>query len=75
MLFGLGPSMLDTVAIHRWSTFLVTPVLLGHIVVASGVLPGYRGVWRSLRLGGRLRADVVRRLRPAWLAARERRPR
>jgi cytochrome b subunit of formate dehydrogenase len=72
MLFGLGPSIVDMVAVHRWSTFLLTPVLLGHIVVASGVLPGYRGVWRSMHLGGRLRADVARRLWPAWLAARER---
>src|SRR5262249_22394930 len=30
--------------VHRWSTFALTPVLLGHILIASGGLPGYRGV-------------------------------
>ena len=53
--------------IHRWATYLVTPVLLGHIVIASGVLPGYRGVARSMHLGGRLRRDVARRVWPGWL--------
>jgi cytochrome b subunit of formate dehydrogenase len=52
---------------HRWSAFLVTPVLLGHIVIAAGVLPGYRGVWRSMHLGGWLPAEVAGRIWPAWL--------
>jgi cytochrome b subunit of formate dehydrogenase len=51
-------------AVHHWSALLATPVLVGHIVVASGVLPGYRGVWRSMHLGGRLPADVAGRLWP-----------
>ncbi len=42
-------------------------VLVGHMVVASGVLPGYRGVWRSMHLGGRLPVAVARRIWPAWL--------
>lgn len=50
--------------LHRWSTFAATPVLLGHIVVAAGVLPGYRGVWRSMHLGGRLPDEVARRIWP-----------
>jgi formate dehydrogenase subunit gamma len=53
--------------VHRWSAFLITPVLLGHIVIAAGVLPGYRGVWRSMHLGGRLPVDVARRIWPEWL--------
>jgi len=36
------------------------------------VLPGYRGVWRSMHLGGRLHADVARRLWPAWLERQRR---
>jgi formate dehydrogenase subunit gamma len=60
--------------VHRWATYLVTPVILGHILVASGVLPGYRGVARSMHLGGRLRRDVARRLWPGWLDRLERRP-
>jgi len=64
---ALGGAVLPT---HRWATFLVTPVILGHIVVASGVLPGYRGVWRSMHLGGRLPADVAHRIWPEATARR-----
>lgn len=53
--------------VHRWATYLFTPVVVGHIVIAAGVLPGYRGVWRSMHLGGRLPTDVARRLWPGWL--------
>lgn len=53
---------------HRWATFVLTPVIVGHIVIASGVLPGYRGVWRSMHLGGRLPVDVARRIWPGWSA-------
>jgi formate dehydrogenase subunit gamma len=53
---------------HRWATYLVTPVLLGHIIIAAGVLPGYRGVHRSMHLGGRLPVDVAHRIWPGWLA-------
>jgi formate dehydrogenase subunit gamma len=52
--------------LHRWSTYLFTPVVLGHIVVAAGVLPGYRGVWRSMHLGGRLRREDALRVWPGW---------
>jgi formate dehydrogenase subunit gamma len=61
-----GPSFVLLRQIHRWSTFLITPVLIGHIVVASGVLPGYRGVARAMHWGGRLRVEVARRLWPGW---------
>ena len=53
--------------VHRWASYAVTPVLLGHIVVAAGILPGYRGVWRSMHLGGRLPVGVARRIWPTWL--------
>jgi formate dehydrogenase subunit gamma len=52
--------------IHRWAAILLTPILAGHIVVASGLLPGYRGVWRSMHWGGRLRRETAERLWPAW---------
>jgi formate dehydrogenase subunit gamma len=67
-----GPAFVWLARLHRWGTYLVTPVLLGHILVASGVLPGYRGVWRAMHLGGRLPAQVARRLWPGWLNRRER---
>ena len=52
--------------IHRWSTFLLTPVLIGHIVIASGILPGYRGVARAMHWGGKLRVEVAQRVWPGW---------
>jgi len=61
-----GPAFVWLVRIHRWSTYVLIPLILGHIVIASGVLPGYRGVWRSMHLGGRLDARVASRLWPGW---------
>src|SRR5262249_7995783 len=51
---------------HQWTTYFVTALIVGHVLVASGILPGYHGVWRSMHLGGRLDARVARRLWPAW---------
>lgn len=65
-----GPSFLWLTRIHRWSTYAITPVLAGHILIASGVLPGYRGVARSMHLGGKLRADVAQRIWPGWAERR-----
>ena len=53
--------------VHRWASYALTPVLVGHIVVAAGILPGYRGVWRSMHLGGRPPVGVARRIWPTWL--------
>jgi formate dehydrogenase subunit gamma len=61
-----GPGFLVLREIHRWSTILITPVLAGHIVIASGILPGYRGVARAMHLGGRLRVKVAKRVWPGW---------
>jgi len=62
-----GPEFVWYNRIHRWSTYLLTPAIIGHVVVAAGILPGYRGAWRAMHLGGRLRATVAERLWPAWL--------
>ena len=51
---------------HKIATYVVTPVIVGHVVVASGILPGYRGVWRSMHGNGRVDIDVARRLWPRW---------
>jgi formate dehydrogenase subunit gamma len=61
-----GPMFVVLFQVHKWATYLVTALILGHVLVASGVLPGYRGVWRSMHLGGRLDARVARRLWPTW---------
>jgi formate dehydrogenase subunit gamma len=70
---GLGMTLLHggevfawMAKLHRWTTYAITPVLLGHIVVAVGVLPGYRGVWRAMHGSGRVREDTARRVWPGW---------
>ncbi|TDX04049.1 cytochrome b/b6 domain-containing protein [Kribbella sp. VKM Ac-2566] len=62
-----GPGFVWLQQVHRWSTYLITPVLAGHILIASGVLPGYRGVARAMHFGGRLRVETARRVWPVWL--------
>jgi hypothetical protein len=54
--------------VHTWATYALIPLIGGHVLVASGMLPGYRGVWRSMHLGGRLDVEVARRLWPEWRA-------
>jgi cytochrome b subunit of formate dehydrogenase len=66
-----GPGFVWLQLVHRWATYLVTPILVGHVVIASGVLPGYRGVARAMHLGGRLRRDVAQRIWPGWLQRHE----
>ena len=61
-----GPMFAVLVRVHVWSTYLLTPLVAGHIAVASGILPGYRGVWRSMHLGGHLNRTVAERLWPGW---------
>jgi len=52
--------------VHRITTLVVTPFILGHLLIAFGVLPGYRGVWRSMHWGGRVPEDTARRVWPGW---------
>jgi formate dehydrogenase subunit gamma len=61
-----GPAFPALVRVHRASTYLLTPVLIGHILITI-LPPGYRGVWRSMHFGGRLPARVAGRLWPGWL--------
>ena len=61
-----GPLFAWLGRIHRWTTFAVTPVLAGHVLVAIGVFPGYRGVWRAMHRGGRVPEETARRVWPAW---------
>jgi formate dehydrogenase subunit gamma len=65
-----GPAFVWLVPVHQVATYVLIPLLAGHILIASGVLPGYRGVWRSMHLGGRLDAHVARRLWPGWFERR-----
>jgi hypothetical protein len=70
---GIGISMLHggrafavLAKVHKWTAIAITPVLLGHMLIAAGILPGYRGVWRAMHLGGRVPKEVARRLWPGW---------
>jgi hypothetical protein len=36
------------VRVHRAATYVLTVMVVAHVLVAAGVLPGYRGVWRAL---------------------------
>jgi formate dehydrogenase subunit gamma len=65
-----GPVFVWVHRVHVWATWVVGVMVVGHMVVASGVLPGYRGAWRAMHLGGRLPESVARRLWPAWLERR-----
>ncbi|TDC52241.1 cytochrome b/b6 domain-containing protein [Jiangella ureilytica] len=62
-----GPAFVWFNRLHRWATYLFTPVIVGHVLIASGILPGYRGVWRAMHLGGRLRRRDAARVWPGWL--------
>jgi formate dehydrogenase subunit gamma len=56
---------------HRASTIVLVIVLAGHVLVASGILPAYRGVWRAMHGDGRVSGELAGRLWPSWTAARE----
>lgn len=51
---------------HRWATYILTPVLIGHVFVGLGLLPGYRGVWRAMHGRAGIRVALARRLWPGW---------
>jgi formate dehydrogenase subunit gamma len=60
-----GPAFVWLVRVHRWAAIALTVLVVGHVLVASGVLPGYRGAWRAMHRGGRVPAATARRLWPA----------
>jgi cytochrome b subunit of formate dehydrogenase len=64
-----GPTFAWLARAHRYATYALVPLVLGHVLLAAGLLPGYRGVWRSMHAGGRVRRTTVRRLWPASTAA------
>jgi len=58
--------------IHELGTWVLIGLVAGHLLLASGLLPGYRGVWRAMHLGGRVPAATARRLWPLWSTAPQR---
>ncbi|HLT69702.1 MAG TPA: cytochrome b/b6 domain-containing protein [Acidimicrobiales bacterium] len=59
-----GPTFATMVRVHRCATVALTVFVVGHLVVVSGLLPGYRGVWRAMVGRGRAPRATVRRLWP-----------
>jgi cytochrome b subunit of formate dehydrogenase len=59
-----GPSFVWLVRLHRLATYSLTPLAIGHILLATGALPGYRGAWRSMGPSGRVPAATAQRLWP-----------
>lgn len=61
-----GTAFVWLVRIHTWATYVVITLIAGHILIALGVLPGYRGVWHSMHLRGRIPEETARRVWPGW---------
>ncbi|NUR09947.1 MAG: cytochrome b/b6 domain-containing protein [Nocardioidaceae bacterium] len=61
-----GPAFVWLVPVHTWSTYVLVALVVGHVAIASGILPGYHGVWHSMHLGGRVPTTVARRVWPGW---------
>jgi cytochrome b subunit of formate dehydrogenase len=59
-----GPTFVWLHQVHRGASYVLAVLVAGHVLVATGILPGYRGVWRAMHLGGRVPAATVRRLWP-----------
>lgn len=59
-----GPTFATLVRVHRGATYVLTALVVGHLLVVAGLLPGYRGVWRAMVGRGRVRTETVRRVWP-----------
>jgi formate dehydrogenase subunit gamma len=60
-----GPTFATMVRVHRGATYVLTALVIGHLVLVSGLLPGYRGVWRAMVGRGRIPRRIARRLWPS----------
>jgi cytochrome b subunit of formate dehydrogenase len=58
-----GPTFATMVRLHRAATVALTVLVIGHLIVVSGLLPGYRGAWRAM-VTGRVPVRTARRLWP-----------
>ena len=59
-----GPTFASLVKVHRGATYALTALVAGHLLVVSGLLPGYRGAWRAMIGRGRVPPATARRLWP-----------
>jgi cytochrome b subunit of formate dehydrogenase len=60
-----GPDFAVLARLHRGATYVLTAQVLAHVFLALGILPGYRGAWRSMHLRGRTPLATARRLWPS----------
>jgi cytochrome b subunit of formate dehydrogenase len=58
-----GPTFATMVRLHRAATYVLTALVVGHLIVVSGILRGYRGAWRAM-VSGRVDGATARRLWP-----------
>ena len=58
-----GPTFATMVRVHRAATYVLTALVVGHLLLVSGILPGYRGAWRAM-VSGRVTGTTARRLWP-----------
>lgn len=65
-VFGLS------LRLHRSATWVLAASVAGHLLVATGMLPSYRGVWRAMHRGGTVPGDLARKLWPRWAEEAER---
>jgi formate dehydrogenase subunit gamma len=59
-----GSTFATLVKVHRGATYALTALVVGHVVLVSGVLPGYRGAWRAMLGRGGVTVATTRRLWP-----------
>lgn len=56
-----------SVRVHRGATWALAAGVGGHVIVASGVLSAYRGVWRAMHRDGRVDRRLAETLWPRWV--------
>jgi formate dehydrogenase subunit gamma len=66
-----GPRFVVLDRVHVLATYALTVLVAGHVLMAVGVLPGYRGAWRSMHLGGRTPRATAARLWPRSVTRRD----
>lgn len=62
-----GATYASLLRVHKLTTYALVPILAGHVLIACGVLPGYRGAWRAMHFGGRVPRRTAQRLWPEWV--------
>jgi cytochrome b subunit of formate dehydrogenase len=60
-----------SLGLHRLATWVLAAAVAGHVAVASGILPGYRGAWRAMHGDGRVPISLARALWPRWAERQE----